>query len=80
MTVMAEVLKVTRHAGIAGQYAYSATVDHDGDRSEVTFTGSSFGGPIVMTTGHGSQVFVSEVVLDRIGRTLDADWVARFFA
>jgi hypothetical protein len=77
---MAHVKSIKRHAGIAGEYAYTAVVEYDGEGpQEVTFKGSVYGGPILMVTPV-TQAFVSESVLDRIGHKLDAQWVEEFFA
>jgi hypothetical protein len=74
----ATVRKVTRHAGIAGQVSYSAVVGYPGeDDSTVTFVGSVYGGPVVMVTPSGTQVFVTDP--DRFG-TFGSQWVRRFFA
>lgn len=69
--------------GVAGQYAYRATVTYvleDGTgQTESTFTGTFwsnvYGGPIYAPGGHR----VDTVVLDHIGRTLDLGWIARFY-
>ena len=75
------VTKVRKRNGIAGQFQVSASVQYPGEAaSTVAFVGSVYGGPIVMVTPEGRQVFVSARVTDRIGATLDAGWVARFFA
>lgn len=73
------VTNIKRHAGIAGQYEISATAQYDGEDAEtVTFTGSVYGGPILMVTPSGVQ-FVSSAVTDRIGSKLTPEWVTRFF-
>jgi len=79
---MPEVKVGKRQSGIAGEYAFSATVAYpDEPASVVTFKGSTFGGPIVMVTdGNPRGVFVSSRVTERIGAKLDAAWVERFFA
>ena len=65
---------------IAGEFQVTATVQYPGEESSrVGFVGSVYGGPIVMVTPSGHQVFVSQAVTDRIGAKLDAGWVARFF-
>lgn len=80
-TTTVDVLNVKRHAGIAGQYELSATVQYPGEEPErVTFVGSTYGGPIVMRTESGQEVFVSADALSRIGYKLDEAWVRRFFA
>lgn len=74
------VHSVTRSAGIAGQYSLTSVVEYPGEgRSSVVFVGSTYGGPIVMRTESGMEVFVSSDVLDRIGRTLTPAWVRAFF-
>ena len=74
------VTRVHRSNGIAGEFQVSASVQYPGeDPSTVAFVGSVYGGPIVMVTPAGHQVFVSSRVTDRIGAKLDAGWVARFF-
>jgi hypothetical protein len=75
------VTNVKRLAGIAGQYGFRATVQYPGEAPKtITFVGSVHGMPIVMTNEDtGSSIFVSHAVTDRIGSTLDAGWVARFF-
>lgn len=73
---------IKRHNGIAGQYALSVAVRYPGETPvTVTFIGSTYGGPIVMTSADypGVQTFVSADVLDRIGRELSPAWVRRFF-
>lgn len=75
------VLAVKRESGIAGQYGYVATVQYAGEEPEtVRFVGSTYGGPIVMVSPGGSQVFVSASVTDRLGSTLDESWVRAFLA
>ena len=76
------VTNIRRHNSVAGEYAYTATVQYpDEDPSTVTFQGSVYGPPIVMVTpGNPRGVFVSDRVLDRIGRKLDPAWVRAFFA
>ena len=77
---MGTVKSVKRLAGIAGQYGMRATVAYDGEPdSVVTFYGSTYGGPVVMESETGAQVFVSADVLDRIGHTLTEEWVRAFF-
>ena len=74
-----KVTNVKRHAGVAGQYEVSATVEYEGEEPQrVTFSGSAYGGPIVMVTP-SSQVFVSQDVIARLGGGLSESWVRRFF-
>lgn len=81
MNTTPTVTQVKRHSGVAGQYSMTAEVRYEGEPPQlVTFVGSTYGGPIVMVTPDGTQVFVHDRVLDRIGRTLDAGWVRAFFA
>lgn len=77
---MPTVEKITRHNGVAGQYSYTAIVTYPGEEPErVEFIGSVYGPPIVMVTNFDTQRFVSERVLERIGNTLNPEWVRRFF-
>ena len=70
--------RIVRHAGIAGQLAYSVSVTYPGEgASVVTFTGSTYGGPVVMVTpGMPRGMFVTDP--DRFGAFGPA-WVRRFF-
>jgi hypothetical protein len=75
---MAEVAKIKRHAGIAGQFSVSAEVTYPGELPEVVeFVGSTFGGPVVMVTPSGTQTFVTDP--GRFGE-FGPEWVRRFFA
>ena len=75
------VTSIKRHAGVAGEYSFTAVTTYQGEvPSSVTFVGSVYGGPIVMVMPSGQQVMVSRRVTDRIGSKLDAEWVRRFFA
>lgn len=74
------IIAIKRINGIAGQYQINATVQYEGEDPEtVTFVGCTYGGPIVMIMPSGTQVFVSRDVTDRIGKSLTAPWVRRFF-
>lgn len=76
---MIEIQSIKRHMGIAGQVAYTARVRYpDEAPHDVTFVSSIYGGPIVMCTGD-LQVFVDRAVKDRIGSTLNPEWVRKFF-
>jgi hypothetical protein len=67
---------ITRHAGIAGQFAVSADVQHpDEPVRTVEFVGSVYGGPVVMRTD-ASEMFVTNP--GRFG-TFGTDWVRKFF-
>lgn len=71
------VTNVRRHAGIAGQFSVTATVQYEGEPAErVEFIGSVYGGPVVMVLPSGIQTFVSEP--QRFGE-FGADWVGRFY-
>jgi len=73
--------QIKRHNGVAGQFSYSARVRYPGESaSTVTFVGSTYGGPIIMVTPDGHQIPVSSRVTERIGATLNPDWVRAFFA
>lgn len=75
------VTNIRRRNGVAGQFQLSATVQYpDEPASIIVFVGSVYGPPITMITPSGAQVFVSDRVLDRIGRTLNPEWVRQFFA
>jgi hypothetical protein len=82
-TVTTAVDKITRINGIAGQFAYAATVTHTGDgwtdTGVTTFVGSIYGtpGPVVAITGGGMQFFVSDP--SEYGDTLNPEWVRRYF-
>jgi hypothetical protein len=88
----AHVWSITRRNGIAGAFTITALVSYDLDRGDeeegeeddapeyVTFHGSTYGGPVVMSTpSYPDGVFVSAAVLDRIGHTLTESWVRAFF-
>lgn len=67
--------KIHRQAGIAGQFAIRATVQYDDEPArDVTFVGSSYGGPVVMQSA-GHETFVSDP--GRFG-TFGTEWVRRF--
>lgn len=72
--------RVIRHAGVAGQYALSTTVAYPGEPATVvTFTSSTYGGPIVMITPSLPRgIFVTAP--ERFGSTLSPDWVRAFFS
>jgi hypothetical protein len=79
--------RIVRHAGVAGQLAYSVSVAYqlpDGTMeraSVVTFTGSVYGtpGPVVMVTpGIPRGTFVTDP--GRFGETFGPEWVRAFFA
>jgi hypothetical protein len=72
------VSKVTKHAGVAGQFSVTAEVTYEGEAPErIEFVGSTYGGPVVMVTPGGKQVFVTDP--GRHG-TFGTAWVERFFA
>jgi hypothetical protein len=73
--------RIVRHSGIAGQYALSVLVTYPGELGTVvTFTGSTYGGPIVMQwPGFPRGIFVADEVMDRCGRKLSPEWVRRFY-
>jgi hypothetical protein len=65
--------------GVAGQYAYSVTVKWPDEAAvHVRFTGSIYGGPIIVS-GALLDMPISQGVLDRIGRTLSPEWIERFY-
>jgi hypothetical protein len=74
----AEIIKITRQNGVAGQLSYTAKVRYPGeDPSELTFVGSVYGGLVVMVTDAFPRgVFVKDP--SRFGK-LSPQWVRRFF-
>lgn len=64
-------ITVKRHRGIAGQYALSV----DTPDGTLQFVGSTYGGPVVMISPSGAQVFVSDP--GRFGE-FGEDWVRNF--
>jgi hypothetical protein len=74
MTVTIDSIKRTN--GVAGQFSYTATGTMYEEPYTLTFTGSAYGGPIVMITGAGTQAFVSAP--ERFGPALTEDWVRAF--
>ena len=76
-----EVLRVMRHNGTAGQYAYLALIQYPGEKPEtVSFVSSVYGAPVVMVSPSGWETFVDFDVVRRCGGVLDDAWVHRFFA
>jgi hypothetical protein len=77
---MSDVPKVTnikKHAGIAGQFSVTATVQYPDEEAQgIEFVGSVYGGPVVMVTPGGNQMFVREP--GRFGE-FGTDWVRKFF-
>jgi hypothetical protein len=70
------IQNIRRHSGIAGQFAVSAEVTYPGEPMRaVTFTGSTYGGPVVMTT-EGAETFVTDP--GRFGK-FGETWVRKFF-
>lgn len=78
MTATPVLSPITRHNGVAGQYAYAVTVTYPGETPErVSFVSSAWGGPIVMVT-RSRQTVVADP--QRFGATLTLSWVRAFFA
>lgn len=67
-------MTIKRTNGVAGQYQLTATTP-DGT---LTFVGSEYGGPIVMITPTGAEIFVSDP--GRFGAVLDPEWIRQFLA
>lgn len=69
---------IRRTNGIAGQFAITAEVSYPGeDKRAVTFTGSTYGGPVVMVTPAMPRgMFVSDP--SRFGE-FGTEWARRFF-
>jgi hypothetical protein len=74
----AEILSIRKVSGIAGQTEIRATVRYpDEEASTVSFVGSeAYGGPVVMVSETGTQVFVTDP--SRFG-SFGTEWVRRFF-
>lgn len=73
----ASVRKIVKRNGVAGQVEYVATVEYPGEEpSRVSFVGSVYGGPVVMVTESGAQMFVTDP--SRFG-TFGPEWIRRFF-
>jgi hypothetical protein len=71
-----QIHSIKRTNGIAGQVQYTASVQYpDEERSSVSFVGSVYGGPVVMVTPAGVQVFVTDP--GRFG-DFGPEWVRRF--
>ena len=73
-----QIHQIKRHVGVAGQVSYVALVEYDDEPvSAVTFVGSVYGGPVVMTTPSDPKgVFVTNPA--RFGE-FGEEWVRRFF-
>jgi hypothetical protein len=70
--------KITKRNGVAGEISYSVPVTYpDAPTETITFVGSAYGGPVVMVTPSGHQVFVTDP--GRHG-TFGPAWVRSFFA
>lgn len=73
----AVIHSIKRTDGIAGQVQYTAVVEHEGEEPHtISFVGSTYGGPVVMITGVGGQVFVTNP--ERFGK-FSEQWVRNFF-
>lgn len=74
---MSEITNIRRHRGIAGQFSITADVSYpDEPTRRVEFVGSGYGGPVLMRTPEGVEVFVTDP--GRFGK-FGTDWVRRFF-
>jgi len=82
-----QIIKVTRHNGIAGQIAYDVDVRYrydsadndfgsDSDLFKVSFIGSVYGGPVVMVSPGGAQTFVDDPA--QYGE-FSPRWIRRFY-
>lgn len=72
------VTDIKRHNGVAHQVSYTAKVTYPNEPTEkVEFVGSIDGGPVVMISPAGAQVFVTDPT--RFGDRLSPEWVRRFF-
>jgi hypothetical protein len=76
MSEAAHIYFVRKQAGIAGQFAVNARVGYEDEPPrDVTFVGSTYGGPVVMKTD-GIETFVTDP--GRFGE-FGVKWVERFF-
>ncbi len=74
------VTNIKRHNGVAGQYAYTATVQYpDEEASTIEFVGSRYGGGVIMVMGNGAQVPVRFSGRFTSFSTLNPQWVRDFF-
>ena len=75
------VTKIRRYNGVAGQFGYSALVQYEDEPAKtVDFVSSVYGPPIVLITPDGFQIVVSNRVTERLGSTLNPEWIRQFFA
>jgi len=78
-TTRPRVKAVKVKAGIAGQVAYMATVDHGYGPSTYVFYGSVYGSPgvvhVVWCNGNQERIDCPQ----RFGDRFDAEWIHRFF-
>ena len=75
-----QVTNIKRHAGVAGQYSYTANVRYqDEDQTSIEFIGSTYGGAPIMVMGNGAQVFVRPSGRFTDFSTLNPQWVRDFF-
>lgn len=72
-----ELGAIRRENGVAGQVAYQVEVTYPGEPTgRVAFTGSIYGGPVVMALPSGVQTFVTDP--ERFG-PFGPSWVRRFY-
>lgn len=72
-----QIGRIRRRNGLLGQISYTVNVTYPGEPAmTLTFVGSEYGGPVVMVSPTGSQMFVTDP--GRFG-TFGPEWVRRFF-
>lgn len=75
------IAKIKRLSGIAGQFLYTVEVTYPGEPTErhgfMAYAPDS--GPILAVSPTGIQTFVHSSVLERIGRSLNPEWVRAFY-
>ena len=75
-----EVTNIRRHNGVAGQFAYTATVQYPGEEANtIEFVSSTFGDGVILVMGNGAQVPVRFSGRFRNFGTLNPQWVRDFF-
>lgn len=73
-----EIVAVKLVSSLAGQFQVNAQVQYPGEDAVVVgFVGSEYGGPVVMISPTGNQMFVTDP--GRFG-DFGVEWVRRFFS
>lgn len=76
---MQVITGIKKISGIAGQFAYTVSLEDEYGDSEVSFIGTSYGspGPVAMTFDTGGTTFVVDP--SRFGDTFNRQWIRNFF-